>query len=111
YVTTRPQDVRYLLEDAEPRVFLAEDQEYVDKLLSAEDGTRLVDHVVVADMRGMFQYDDPRLLSFADLQARGAAAKREQPDEWLRLVSKRDADEVNRISYTSGTTGRPKGAM
>src|SRR5262249_14748081 len=55
YVTTRPEDLRYLLEDGQPTVYLAEDQEYVDKLLSAEAlGGPLVEHIVVADTRGMY---------------------------------------------------------
>ena len=113
YVTTSPEDVRYLVADGEPVVFLAEDQEYVDKLLAAEaiDG-RLVDHIVVADMRGMFQYNDPRLLPFEELRKRGAAAVEASPaGYWRTRVADRKADEIFRISYTSGTTGKPKGAM
>jgi long-chain acyl-CoA synthetase len=111
YVTTRPEDLRYLLEDGQPIVFMAEDQEYVDKLFDAEADEPLVRHVVVADMRGMFQYSEPRLRSFEALRQRGAELLAERPRSWHELVDQRDADEINRISYTSGTTGRPKGAM
>lgn len=113
YVTTKPEDVRYVVEDGQPVVFLAEDQEYVDKLLSAEKiGGSLVDHIVVADTRGMFQYQDSRLLSFADLRELGSRALETAPQGyWLSRVDQRSADEISRISYTSGTTGRPKGAM
>ena len=61
YVTTKPEDVRYLVTDGEPVVFLAEDQEYVDKLLAAEalGGEPLVDRIVVADMRRNFSTTTP----------------------------------------------------
>ena len=111
YVTTRPADVRYLLEDGRPRVFMAEDQEFVDRLLDAEEGASLVEHIVVADMNGMFQYRDPRLLSAEALAARGEERRKSDTGRWRDLVAARSADEVSRISYTSGTTGRPKGAM
>lgn len=112
YINTSPDDVRYLLEDAEPKLFLAEDQEYVDKVLHAEGASgSLVNHIIVADQRGMFQYDDPRLHPFQELRARGRARQARQPEEWSSLVGRRTSDEIVRISYTSGTTGRPKGAM
>lgn len=112
YVNTRPEDVRYLVEDAHPRVFMAEDQEYVDKLLQAEQPVgRLVDHIVVADQRGMFQYTDDRLMPFERLREFGRARVAAQPREWTALAAARTSEEVFRISYTSGTTGRPKGAM
>lgn len=113
YTTMRPSDVGFILQDSEPRVFLAEDQEYVDKLLDAEEeaGQQLVDHVIVIDMRGMFQYRDQRLVSFAEMLARGEELAKSSVGRWQEMLADRSAEEVNRISYTSGTTGRPKGAM
>jgi long-chain acyl-CoA synthetase len=112
YVNQSPAEMRYLLEDGAPALYMAQDQEYVDKLLDAEHGGQtLVEHVVVADMRGMFQYRDERLMSFIDLQALGAVRRAERPTEWAGHLQRRKPDDIIRISYTSGTTGRPKGAM
>src|SRR5690606_32128751 len=60
---------------------------------------------------GMFDYRDERLLSFEELRERGGVRREREPELWERLVAEREPDEINRISYTSGTTGRPKGAM
>jgi long-chain acyl-CoA synthetase len=113
YVTTTAEGVKYLLDDGEPVVFVAENQEYVDKLFAAEtDGGRLVDHVIVVDERGMFGYTDDRLKTFEELSVLGREAKSTKSVGYLReLVDMRSTDEISRVSYTSGTTGRPKGAM
>ena len=86
YVTTRPADVRFLLEDGQPTVFMAEDQEFVDRLLDAEADAegRLVEHIVVADMNGIFQYQDPRLMSAETLAVRGEAAGSPRPGPGAR---------------------------
>jgi long-chain acyl-CoA synthetase len=111
YVTTRASELKYLLDDGEPKVFLAETQEFVDRLLEAEEGQELVRHIVVADTNGMFQYDDSRLLSAEELARRGGERRHSHPNGWRESVAARTPDDISRISYTSGTTGRPKGAM
>lgn len=111
YVTLPPPAIRYMVANGGARFFIAENQEYVDKLLTAEDGHPLVERIIVMDMQGMFAYQDPRLCSFAAVLAQGRQRREREPGRWEALVASRRADEVIRIFYTSGTTGLPKGAL
>ena len=59
--------------DGGASVFVAEDQEYVDKILAVPIGCRRLRWIVVVDETAMIGYDDPRLKTFAELQSIGGA--------------------------------------
>ena len=66
YTTCSPAEVRHQLENAGAKIFIAENQEYVDKVLDLENLSTDLRKIIVADMRAMFLYRDDRILSFAD---------------------------------------------
>ena len=105
------QEVEYLLTYAEAHVVLAEDEEQVDKLLALEDRIPTVRHIVYSDPRGMRKYDDPRLISAADLLAKGAELEAKEPDAFAAWVEAGDAEATAILCTTSGTTANPKLAM
>jgi long-chain acyl-CoA synthetase len=111
YPTSPAAEVKYVVAHSEATVVVCQDQEQVDKLLEVGDGLPLVRHVVVADTRGLRHYRDPRLVSFADVEARGAAREAREPALFDALVDATRAEDVCFFIYTSGTTGFPKGAM
>src|SRR3981189_219988 len=64
YTTCSVAEVRHQLENGGASIFIAENQEYVDKVLELEGLKTELEHIVVADMRAMFLYRDDRFLSF-----------------------------------------------
>jgi long-chain acyl-CoA synthetase len=92
-------------------VIVAEDQEQVDKALSLKAELPNLRLVIYEDPRGMSGYDDPILKSFAEIEAQGREFGRQHAGHYDREVDQGKADDVALIAYTSGTTGRSKGAL
>lgn len=105
------EEVAYLLAYAGATVVIAEDEEQVDKLLNIAEAVPGLRHIIYSDPRGMRKYADPRLLSMADLVARGEAAHAADPAAWDALVDATDGERTAILCTTSGTTARPKLAM
>jgi long-chain acyl-CoA synthetase len=111
YTTCSVAEVRHQLENAGATIFIAENQEYVDKVLDLEDLTTDVRHIIVADMRAMFLYRDDRILSFRDVQERVRPLRLQQRDLFRERAAAVKPDSIAVLVYTSGTTGAPKAAM
>jgi long-chain acyl-CoA synthetase len=105
------RELAYIVDHAEARFAVVEDQEQVDKLLHVRAQCPRLEVVVYDDPRGMRAYTDPSLISLEDLLERGRAFDREHPGWFDAEVAKGRADDTAIICYTSGTTGTPKGAM
>lgn len=112
YPTNSPSETAYILKLAGIRHFLAEDQEHLDRLLNGEQelGEELVDHIILADSRTYFLYDDPRIILFEDLKRRCQASP-SLLDEVDKRVRALKPDHPADITFTSGTTGLPKAAL
>jgi long-chain acyl-CoA synthetase len=111
YPTNPPAEVAYLLADSGAKVLVAEDQEQVDKALEVKDGLPGLERIVYVEPRGVRAYDDPALLSWAELLELGRAHRDRNPGLLEELAAQVAADDVVTLIYTSGTTGPPKGAM
>jgi len=108
YPTASAAEVDYQMRDGGARLFIAEDQEYVDKILPLAGDLPDLQAILVLDDSAMFGYAHEKLHRFAAL--RGALAA---PDlDWLeRQIETLSPDDPAFIVYTSGTTGHPKGAL
>ena len=111
YQDSNVAEVAFVIDHCDAAVVVAEDQEQVDKILDMMDKLPKVRHVVYTDPRGLRKYRHPALIAFEAVEERGRALGQERPGLWQELVGRGKADDLAIISYTSGTTGFPKGAM
>ncbi|HEY7205786.1 MAG TPA: AMP-binding protein [Methylomirabilota bacterium] len=111
YQDSIEREMQYIVEHAEARFAVVEDQEQVDKLLHVREQCPVLEWIVYDDPRGLRHYKDARLLSLEELQERGRKFMQDNPDYFDREVAAGRAEDTAVIAYTSGTTGQPKGAM
>lgn len=111
YSTSAPEETFYAVDKVKAKFFVAEDQEYVDKLLPSLDQTPYLLKIIVVDTRATFAYNEPRLISFADVQELGRKRKSKDPEEFSRLILQTRPTDPAFLVFTSGTTGPPKPAI
>ena len=111
YPTDAAAQVQYLCEDSASSFLFVEDDEQLDKVLEVRDALPLIRKVVVFDMEGLDGLDDPQVIGLEALRELGRASLKSTPGLMAERRAARRASDVAILVYTSGTTGRPKGAM
>jgi len=105
------QEMLYVLQDAQVRVAVVEDQEQVDKMLEASAHCPDLAYVVYDDPRGLRNYPPGKLLAFDALMDQGREHAAAHPDFVDRAMAAIGPHDAAAMFYTSGTTGKPKGVM
>ncbi|MDR7485407.1 MAG: AMP-binding protein [Armatimonadota bacterium] len=111
YQDALADEVQYIIAHSDARFAVVEGQEEVDKILSIRAHTPLLERIFWEDPKGMRGYDDPMLMSLADLMALGARVAADDPGRFDREVAQGRGDDIALLFYTSGTTAQPKGAL
>ncbi len=113
YSDSVADEMAFVLEHAEIRFAIVEDQEQVDKILSVLDRLPALEAVLYEEKRGLRDYDHARLHGLASVIEAGRAALKDQDSARAldRAIRAGKGADTAVILYTSGTTGRPKGVM
>lgn len=116
YPTSISEDISYILRDSNSRIAIVEDASQVEKLLSVRQELPQLDHVYVIDPAFDFAAitdEDSRewLSPLEELRTLGSQYLQQDSDVANRAIAAVDHDTVACLQYTSGTTGKPKGAI
>jgi long-chain acyl-CoA synthetase len=111
YQDSVADEMAFVIDHAEAKLAIAEDQEQVDKLLAIRQRCPRLVTIVYKDPRGMRHYAEPGLVSLAELEKRGHTFAEANPGYLDSEIAKGKGSDVSVMLYTSGTTGQPKGVM
>ena len=111
YQDSVADEMAYVLDNADVKIALVEDQEQVDKMLEVMDRCPKIEQVIYNDTRGLRHYEQDFLHDYEKIQQAGVEFDHDHPDFYEREVAAGSGDETSIMLYTSGTTGHPKGVM
>jgi long-chain acyl-CoA synthetase len=114
YQDSVADEMAYVLDHAEVKFAVVQDQEQVDKLIAVADRLPRLATVIYEEERGLAGYDHTHLHSFESVEELGRREMRENAGAagwWLDEIAKGKGSDVSVMLYTSGTTGRPKGVV
>lgn len=111
YPTSSPEQVQYILNDAQVRVLFVENQEQYDKVAEIRPHCPALQRIVIIENRGLRELDDAMVVGFAQFLAHGETLASARAVDFEAAIDAGDANGIAFLVYTSGTTGAPKGAM
>lgn len=111
YPDATPDEIMHVDSEVHVSFVLAEDQEQVDKALDLRERGAHIEHIVYDNPRGLGRYTVPGLVSWADLEQRGAQRLANEPGLREQLLALATPGGPAVFIHSSGTTGKPKGLV
>jgi long-chain acyl-CoA synthetase len=111
FTDANPQELQFVVTNSDSVFLIAHDQEQCDKALELRETFSNIRKVIYWNDRGLWNYRDDWLMSFEDVEVLGAAYEKEHPNAFEGRIAEGKPDDIAILSYTSGTSGLPKGAM
>lgn len=111
YQDSAAEEMSFILDNADVRFAVVEDQEQVDKLLEAKEKCSMLEHVIFDDTRGLRHYDYPYLHNYDEVQKSGREFDKTHANFFDEQGGSCTGSDIGIMLYTSGTTGKPKGVV
>jgi len=111
FVDAHHEELKYYVEHSDCTIVVAHDQEQVDKVLDFVDEVPKVKKIIYWDPKGLWTYDESRIMYFYDVIELGKEYEKTHGDLFEEMVERTKTDDTAVFCYTSGTTGKPKAAM
>ncbi|KAM6216712.1 LOW QUALITY PROTEIN: long-chain-fatty-acid--CoA ligase ACSBG2 [Rhynchocyon petersi] len=105
YTTNSPEACQYVINDAKVNVLLVENYEQLQKILS--DRMKIV-KAIIQYKSPLMEMSRSNLYSWDDFMELGSSVLDNQLDQ---VIGSQKASQCAVLTYTSGTTGSPKGVM
>lgn len=101
YPTNPPEAYKYILKHSEVKYIFVSDQEILEKVKAAREGSQIKEIYSFVDLEGCKSWEE--VLKMGDDQS--------LQEEVDRLKDNIKPEDLATLIYTSGTTGTPKGVM
>jgi len=113
YQTSSVHEVAHILADCRPRAFIAHKPEHLEKAIVAAAGGHRPELFILLEgpPPPATMAEGSRVLTFAEVRQRGREVLAADASRFETMVATLRPEDPVRIVYTSGTTGRPKGAV
>lgn len=108
YQDSTPEEVLYIVSQADLRFVVVEDQEQVDKMVEIWERVSGIEKVIFYDPKGLRNYPQDYLMAFPDVESLGVTFHKATPHFIDESIDQGQGSDIAILSTTSGTTSKPK---